>query len=1368
MHGRADCYSCYTVMYALLLELGAVLYRRRVMAAPCGRGLRARRKRTIARMSGSARLVDNAGNGRLRAGGGLNKVALWMLVIMLLSTTSLVAANENEATCALKRDPGSDECDPHYADLSKKPCKTLDNHPLSIILQMVIALLGLGSLLLKKRVEEARTGRKRTMRIWAMDVAKQAISGGCAHINGMVSAHILEGASQKGTECAWYFVTFTLDTTLGTAIGYSLFTLSTAVALRYNFPSLARSGEYMDDSGNIIYAIWGKQMLVWCVITVAARLCVLGMLLICRSWAFEPTVQTIAAWFGCNPDLFLVLVMVACPVLMNVAMLWVQDQFLKGKQEGGNSGVRRSDLTEPPEFLSRIPEARLSQLIKRVRLAMRDDNGANPLRLTGGLRLAKMDAAAEFQLNEDEAQALLRYCKGVNAGPIINQLGHSYSTANSNANPDSSVITPAGLGTPLLPLNSGGGSGGMSGLTASGGSIANIQSLRAGLMQENGSLDSFASSDLPKRPESEWLTQRKKCCNCCLGVLVLLFAGSFCVLYVQSLVKDQPFYDPCYTQISSDAVGLVPDILDLSERLHQDKCNKITSPKIPDADDYSLRNLLSRRSDLFLDQESVKGQLDSKGQLDLSYRRPKCICCNQASGPKWKYFGEDQFASQGHSVRQPTTDKFGAYRGCKKQEAETNQLGQRMGQPLDCNPTQGDDAWGVGECCGRSTLSDPDQGLRSNCSVCRVYMPCDKKVCAARPDFIRNTQHYPYMVGLLLSLFAQVYVLHTFMFDKLLRRGNMTKLLAWAAAVEVVFCVAMLSQEFALRLPTEPCIPDQDVNHDGRLSIEDCDIASRWHHWPTWERVEKATSSELNMRARKRCVELIEEQPNLFKCSNPNTTVCENCLSVPEHPWPCTLEELGGNESFPGELDTWKTEYCSGKLFPGHSAGQRGRAVNGCMVLSFISQFTFVASNSFFFMITVDLLLNLYTSPFGSQWKRWLLYHGWTWSISLILAVLLVASGDWGVSASTRTLDASKESFEGGTILEDFCWSVNFGHINQENSNWPALTWVVYGLCVLYYALSIGAGLMAKHKISRLTKAMQFARKETIFEGTKAVLIAGTWLMCIALFYWLVVLQFSPQIIKEADMNLGPQDYQHGHSWLVMFWALIVGGHNVMTGIIWRVIVIPKYNKGEHGVFSGLTKLTADGKHDELQSQLRDELLFFAGLGIRSALRYPQHEHIEESEQRATFIQNIGESTRDSIVKHFIETITDIEQDGDLEISFQKADRWEQKLGRDGGPSTFIAEYGNKLFGRQTLSGPPSESARIRVAVDQHDHTKTEHYKQFRFRTYQHEKFRQLRQIFGIENDTPGESLLHEAMSAHKSGKFSGGGHLELYVLQQR
>lgn len=57
----------------------------------------------------------------------------------------------------------------------------------------------------------------RPMLVWGMDVSKQLVSSGMAHILGMVIAMVaqLQATKQVTSECSWYFVVFSVDTTLG-------------------------------------------------------------------------------------------------------------------------------------------------------------------------------------------------------------------------------------------------------------------------------------------------------------------------------------------------------------------------------------------------------------------------------------------------------------------------------------------------------------------------------------------------------------------------------------------------------------------------------------------------------------------------------------------------------------------------------------------------------------------------------------------------------------------------------------------------------------------------------------------------------------------------------------------------------------------------------------------------------------------------------------------------------------------------------------------------------------------------------------------------------------------------------------------------
>lgn len=53
-----------------------------------------------------------------------------------------------------------------------------------------------------------------------MDVSKQLVSSGMAHIMGMLIAILaqLRGNKQVTSQCSWYFVTFSVDTTLGVVL----------------------------------------------------------------------------------------------------------------------------------------------------------------------------------------------------------------------------------------------------------------------------------------------------------------------------------------------------------------------------------------------------------------------------------------------------------------------------------------------------------------------------------------------------------------------------------------------------------------------------------------------------------------------------------------------------------------------------------------------------------------------------------------------------------------------------------------------------------------------------------------------------------------------------------------------------------------------------------------------------------------------------------------------------------------------------------------------------------------------------------------------------------------------------------------------
>jgi hypothetical protein len=150
---------------------------------------------------------------------------------------------------------------------SRKPhCEVLTDDAFGIIVQVVLALLGFGALLLKRKYEHPR----REFQVWALDVTKQAVSGAILHLFGMFSSGVMNHYTahlDSGDHCSWYFISFSFGTvshasafslryavsltlvvlgkqTFGTAISYGLVVLQAKIAPILKFSSLEHSGEY--------------------------------------------------------------------------------------------------------------------------------------------------------------------------------------------------------------------------------------------------------------------------------------------------------------------------------------------------------------------------------------------------------------------------------------------------------------------------------------------------------------------------------------------------------------------------------------------------------------------------------------------------------------------------------------------------------------------------------------------------------------------------------------------------------------------------------------------------------------------------------------------------------------------------------------------------------------------------------------------------------------------------------------------------------------------------------------------------------------------------------------------------------------------
>uniref|UniRef100_A0AAV1UVT2 Uncharacterized protein n=1 Tax=Peronospora matthiolae TaxID=2874970 RepID=A0AAV1UVT2_9STRA len=228
-------------------------------------------------------------------------------------------------------------------------CKLLDGE-FAALLQVLLGLIALSVLILKRLREVPR----RPLLVWALDASKQMIGATFAHVANLGIALLLYSHQQSidkaegelVDQCALYFVNFTLDTTFGVVLNYLLLSALALVALRWSWSALQTSGDY----GTPVQGrTWLLQVLSWIAVIFTCKMVIAAVIL-----AFQKPLGALAVLLfkplEKYPDVELVLVMIACPCLMNAMQFWIQDSFLK-KDVRDESVVVAQAAQSPPDRL---------------------------------------------------------------------------------------------------------------------------------------------------------------------------------------------------------------------------------------------------------------------------------------------------------------------------------------------------------------------------------------------------------------------------------------------------------------------------------------------------------------------------------------------------------------------------------------------------------------------------------------------------------------------------------------------------------------------------------------------------------------------------------------------------------------------------------------------------------------------------------------------------------------------------------------------------------------------------------------------------------------------------------------------------------
>ncbi|CCI41567.1 unnamed protein product [Albugo candida] len=204
--------------------------------------------------------------------------------------------------------------------------------------QLLLGCIALTTLYIKWCLESPR----RSLQVWFFDAMKQGTCAAMIHIlNILVAIRTAEATDEAkvADQCAFYFLNFVIDTTVGVYVAYHLLQVVTSLAVRWSWTALKNPGRYGDPPS---LRVWWAQLWEWFAVLFLMKSIVAAFIFIFRiplAWMgsiiFYP--------FRAHPKVELIIVMIGCPLIMNMIQFWIQDSFLKDQTNGEIIPLVRKD-----------------------------------------------------------------------------------------------------------------------------------------------------------------------------------------------------------------------------------------------------------------------------------------------------------------------------------------------------------------------------------------------------------------------------------------------------------------------------------------------------------------------------------------------------------------------------------------------------------------------------------------------------------------------------------------------------------------------------------------------------------------------------------------------------------------------------------------------------------------------------------------------------------------------------------------------------------------------------------------------------------------------------------------------------------------
>ena len=221
-------------------------------------------------------------------------------------------------------------------------CKVYDKADFfTVLVQILLGVAALLSLYIKRLREVPR----RTFYTWFLDVSKQGFGACYAHVLNMIIASVIANMNTTTTlddQCAWYAISYLIDTTLGLVLAIAGLNLLDYTANRWDWTSLKNSGVYTGTTG---FTHWLHQVAAWMFILTICKMIIFGVMVLSSN---------MLAWIGAllfkplqgNIKFELVFVMILFPGLLNMIYFWIADSYLKADPQHSGAHEELEDKKE--------------------------------------------------------------------------------------------------------------------------------------------------------------------------------------------------------------------------------------------------------------------------------------------------------------------------------------------------------------------------------------------------------------------------------------------------------------------------------------------------------------------------------------------------------------------------------------------------------------------------------------------------------------------------------------------------------------------------------------------------------------------------------------------------------------------------------------------------------------------------------------------------------------------------------------------------------------------------------------------------------------------------------------------------------------